>query len=217
MRYFVVIPAAGSGRRFSASVPKQYAALGSSTVIEHALERVRVGPGLRRHRGRGRGRRCVVAGHRGAPFAAHRNRRRWRASARTRCAMRCVRSPRGFARRLDHGSRRGPAVLRRPRTCSCSSANWPSHPVGGLLAVPLADTLKRALEPGAHVDACRVHHRPRRALARRDSAGVSLRRVVARDRSGARCGQDAHGRSAGHRMERPAAACSSPAARTTSR
>src|SRR3954471_12450317 len=37
MRYFVVIPAAGSGRRFSSSVPKQYAALGSSTVIEHAL------------------------------------------------------------------------------------------------------------------------------------------------------------------------------------
>jgi 2-C-methyl-D-erythritol 4-phosphate cytidylyltransferase len=31
-----------------------------------------------------------------------------------------------------------------------------SHPVGGLLAVPLADTLKRALEPGpnsTHVDA----------------------------------------------------------------
>ena len=26
-----------------------------------------------------------------------------------------------------------------------------SHPVGGLLAVPLADTLKRALEPGSHV------------------------------------------------------------------
>ena len=26
-----------------------------------------------------------------------------------------------------------------------------AHPVGGLLAVPLADTLKRALEPGAHV------------------------------------------------------------------
>ncbi|MEO8016923.1 MAG: 2-C-methyl-D-erythritol 4-phosphate cytidylyltransferase, partial [Pseudomonadota bacterium] len=37
MRYFVVIPAAGSGRRFSSSVPKQYAALGASTVIEHAL------------------------------------------------------------------------------------------------------------------------------------------------------------------------------------
>src|SRR6187551_2757365 len=37
MRYFVVIPAAGSGRRFNAVVPKQYAALGSSTVIEHSL------------------------------------------------------------------------------------------------------------------------------------------------------------------------------------
>src|SRR3954464_8665603 len=37
MRYFVVIPAAGSGRRFSSASPKQYAPLGSSTVIEHAL------------------------------------------------------------------------------------------------------------------------------------------------------------------------------------
>ena len=26
-----------------------------------------------------------------------------------------------------------------------------AHPVGGLLAIPLADTLKRALEPGSHV------------------------------------------------------------------
>ena len=37
MRYFLVIPAAGSGRRLAANVPKQYAALGSATVIEHAL------------------------------------------------------------------------------------------------------------------------------------------------------------------------------------
>ena len=37
MRYFAIIPAAGSGRRFAASLPKQYAVLGSSTVIEHAL------------------------------------------------------------------------------------------------------------------------------------------------------------------------------------
>ena len=37
MRYYLVIPAGGSGRRFAAAVPKQYAALGSSTVIEHAL------------------------------------------------------------------------------------------------------------------------------------------------------------------------------------
>lgn len=37
MRYHVVIPAAGSGRRFAATTPKQYAVLGSSTVIELAL------------------------------------------------------------------------------------------------------------------------------------------------------------------------------------
>src|SRR4029078_11058473 len=37
MRSFVVIPAAGSGRRFASSLPKQYAALGAATVIEHAL------------------------------------------------------------------------------------------------------------------------------------------------------------------------------------
>ena len=37
MRYHLIIPAAGSGRRFAASLPKQYARLGSSTVIEHAM------------------------------------------------------------------------------------------------------------------------------------------------------------------------------------
>lgn len=37
MRYFLVIPAAGSGRRLASTIPKQYAELGSSTVLEHAL------------------------------------------------------------------------------------------------------------------------------------------------------------------------------------
>src|SRR5688500_9878508 len=37
MRYFLVIPAAGSGRRLAATIPKQYADLGTTTVIEHAL------------------------------------------------------------------------------------------------------------------------------------------------------------------------------------
>ena len=33
MRYFLVIPAAGSGRRLAANVPKQYAALGSFDFV----------------------------------------------------------------------------------------------------------------------------------------------------------------------------------------
>ncbi|MEO8064408.1 MAG: 2-C-methyl-D-erythritol 4-phosphate cytidylyltransferase [Pseudomonadota bacterium] len=37
MRYFLVIPAAGSGRRFSSQLPKQYAALAGSTVLELSL------------------------------------------------------------------------------------------------------------------------------------------------------------------------------------
>jgi 2-C-methyl-D-erythritol 4-phosphate cytidylyltransferase len=37
MRYHLIVPAAGSGRRFASAVPKQYAELAGSTVIEQAL------------------------------------------------------------------------------------------------------------------------------------------------------------------------------------
>src|ERR1700751_6454374 len=37
MRYWLVMPAAGSGTRFGAASPKQYAALAGRTVIEWAL------------------------------------------------------------------------------------------------------------------------------------------------------------------------------------
>ncbi len=37
-RLWVVIPAAGRGERFGGSLPKQYAKLGGRTVIEHTLE-----------------------------------------------------------------------------------------------------------------------------------------------------------------------------------
>jgi len=40
MRYWVIVPAAGSGSRFGSERPKQYAPLGGSTVIEHTLERL---------------------------------------------------------------------------------------------------------------------------------------------------------------------------------
>jgi 2-C-methyl-D-erythritol 4-phosphate cytidylyltransferase len=155
MRYFVVIPAAGSGRRFSAAVPKQYAALGSSTVIEHALSTFEADPdcagivvavaaddslwpviGARRSR--------LVETAEGGAERAHTVRNALRALA-------------GRARPDDW-------VMVHDAARPCFSANdlhllkreLASHPVGGLLAVPLADTLKRALEPGpnsTHVDA----------------------------------------------------------------
>src|SRR5271156_5964414 len=37
MRYWLVMPAAGAGRRFGADTPKQYAPLEGRTVIEWAL------------------------------------------------------------------------------------------------------------------------------------------------------------------------------------
>ncbi|MGB5606226.1 MAG: 2-C-methyl-D-erythritol 4-phosphate cytidylyltransferase, partial [Gammaproteobacteria bacterium] len=35
-KYWAVVPAAGSGRRMGADVPKQYLQLGGQTVLEHA-------------------------------------------------------------------------------------------------------------------------------------------------------------------------------------
>ena len=189
MRYFVVIPAAGSGRRFSASVPKQYAALGSSTVIEHALAPFEADPDCAGIVRRGRGGRFAVAVDRGAPFAAHRNRRRRRASARTRCAMRCVRWPsrvRADDWIMVHDAARpcfsaADLAIAQTRT-GLASGRWVAGGAAGGHAQARA---------GAGRARRRMSKRPSIAtgLARRDTAGVSLRRVAARARSGARCGQ----------------------------
>ncbi len=40
MRHWIVVPAAGSGRRFGGGVPKQYLELGGRPIIVHALERL---------------------------------------------------------------------------------------------------------------------------------------------------------------------------------
>ena len=41
MRYYGLIPAAGTGFRFGATVPKQYLALRGKPVLEHAIDRLR--------------------------------------------------------------------------------------------------------------------------------------------------------------------------------
>lgn len=40
MRYWFIVPAAGSGSRFGSEKPKQYAPLAGATVIEHTLDRL---------------------------------------------------------------------------------------------------------------------------------------------------------------------------------
>lgn len=154
MRYFVVIPAAGSGRRFSSSAPKQYAALGSSTVIEHALAPFEADPD------------CA-----GIVVALSGDDSTWPQIAARR--TRVIRTAQGGAERahsvrnallsLVSHARDDDWIMVHDAARPCLAASdiavlkreLAAHPVGGLLAVPLADTLKRGLEPGAkvtHVD-----------------------------------------------------------------
>lgn len=147
MHYWLVMPAAGSGRRFGAAFPKQYLPLAGTTVIEHALA-----PFLDDSRCQG----IVVAldpsdaRFDALPVAHHPK----------------LRTVPGGARRCD-SVRKGLAALEAPaddwvlvhdaaRPCLSRADRdallhaLAAHPVGGLLATPLADTLKRA-DPAGQV------------------------------------------------------------------
>ncbi len=140
MRYWLVMPAAGIGRRFGGERPKQYAPLRGRTVIEWALAPFLTDP------------RCagaVVALAAEDPF--------WAGIAPPQ-----VLSAPGGAER-SHSVRNALAALA-PRAAApdwvlvhdaarpCLPgedlerllASLAEHPVGGLLATPAADTLKRA-------------------------------------------------------------------------
>ncbi|MGV3591029.1 MAG: 2-C-methyl-D-erythritol 4-phosphate cytidylyltransferase [Gammaproteobacteria bacterium] len=47
-RYFLVLPAAGSGRRMQAGLPKQYLALAGRSLLQHSLERLGALPEIER-------------------------------------------------------------------------------------------------------------------------------------------------------------------------
>ncbi|HEU4592463.1 MAG TPA: 2-C-methyl-D-erythritol 4-phosphate cytidylyltransferase [Steroidobacteraceae bacterium] len=155
MRYFLVIPAAGSGRRFASASPKQYAPLGSSTVIEHALAPFESDPdcaGI-----------VVALSAQDAAWpgiAARRSRLIETAEGGEQRAHSVRNALRALATRVRDDD--WIMVHDAARPCFASSdlallkRELAAHPVGGLLAMPLADTLKRALEPGSqvtHVDA----------------------------------------------------------------
>jgi 2-C-methyl-D-erythritol 4-phosphate cytidylyltransferase len=143
MRYFLVMPAAGSGRRFSANVPKQYAALGATTVIEHSLATFEADAD------------CL-----GMVVVTAADDATWPSIAARRA--RAVETVPGGAERA-HSVREGLRALAarardddwimvhdaaRPCFTAADLAllkqELAAHDVGGLLAVPLADTLKRA-------------------------------------------------------------------------
>lgn len=142
--FWVVIPAAGIGSRMRADRPKQYLRLGSKTIIEHTLDCFLDHPQLRA---------LVVCLAENDPF--------W---DELDCAQDArVHRACGGLERADSvlsglltlsqlGARDSDWVLvhdaARPNLASCDLNNLlgvlADDPVGGLLAVPARDTLKRA-------------------------------------------------------------------------
>jgi len=142
VRYWLVMPAAGTGRRFGQSIPKQYAALHGRTVLEWALAPFASDP------------RCA-----GITIAIATDDTRW---ARLSDRLPAVTVTPGGAERSE-SVRNALAVLARrasandwvlvhdaARPCLSNEdrdrllTELAAHAVGGLLAAPVSDTLKQA-------------------------------------------------------------------------
>jgi len=143
--YYALIPAAGSGARMGGELPKQYLDLAGKPMIYHALRRLAGSPRIRRVY-------AVIS-----PEDGYWDDYDWREFAPKLSVLRC-----GGAVRAD-SVRNGLAamaeevaendwVLVHDAARPCLSAaqldrlldEAGNDPVGGLLAVPVADTLKRA-------------------------------------------------------------------------
>jgi 2-C-methyl-D-erythritol 4-phosphate cytidylyltransferase len=144
MRYFVVIPAAGSGRRFAASVPKQYAALAGATVIEHSLAPFESDPDCAG---------IVIALATDDVHWAAIGERRTRVIETTIGGEQRAHSVRNALHALTSRVRDDDWIMVHDAARPCFSPadlaqlkkELASHEVGGLLAIPVADTLKRAV------------------------------------------------------------------------
>jgi 2-C-methyl-D-erythritol 4-phosphate cytidylyltransferase len=142
MRYHLIVPAAGSGRRFVSALPKQYAELAGSTVIEHSLAPFVADAD------------CVSIVVAVAADDAH-----WpmiAAGLDSRLSTvpggeQRAHSVRNALRTLASHVRSDAWVFVHDAARPCFTGTdlarlkreLADHPVGGLLAVPLADTLKR--------------------------------------------------------------------------
>jgi 2-C-methyl-D-erythritol 2,4-cyclodiphosphate synthase/2-C-methyl-D-erythritol 4-phosphate cytidylyltransferase len=176
MRYWLVMPAAGTGQRFGAARPKQYAALEGRTVIEWALSPFVADP------------RCagiVVALAPGdTDWAAVARRLAAGGAPRSRSLPGITHTTGGAQRSLSVRSALAALAGRaaaedwvlvhdaarpclHPHDLANLLGSLSAHPLGGLLAVPAADTLKRAQDtPDATAVAAVVQTVERAALWR---------------------------------------------------
>lgn len=152
MRYWLVMPAAGAGRRFGSDIPKQYAPLAGRTLIEWSLAPFLADP---------RCARIVVAlaaedSHFARLPVAARAATAGGGGQRSQSVRSALHALAGHAAAEDW-------VLVHDAARPCLAAEdlerlvrqVEGHAVGGLLALPVADTLKRA-QPAAAGEAAVV-------------------------------------------------------------
>jgi 2-C-methyl-D-erythritol 4-phosphate cytidylyltransferase len=149
MLYWLVMPAAGVGRRFGATRPKQYAPLQGRTVIEWALAPFLADPSCAG---------AVVVLAADDPYWAEVAKRLANLPGRTpelipaRGGVERSHTVRNGLAALDARAASDDWVLVHDAARPCLASDdlqqlierLGSHPVGGLLATPAADTLKRA-------------------------------------------------------------------------
>ncbi len=147
---WAVVPAAGSGLRMGGEVPKQYLPLHGRTVLDHSLAALLAHPGIRR---------VAVAVARGdarwqASEHASDSRIRWVEGGAERChsVLNALGALAGEAAADDwllvHDAAR-PCLRRRDLDNLIHTLR--EHPVGGVLGVPVRDTMKRCASNGAIV------------------------------------------------------------------
>ena len=157
-RLFALVPAAGGGTRFAAAIPKQYAQLAGQPLLSWTLTRLRAAPDL-----------CVIVvalapddDRYDVEIGVRENVTVLRCGGRTRSDT--VRNAlRGLAGTccdddwiLVHDAAR-PCVPK--EALARLVAQVGSDPVGGLLAIPVADTLKRADGVGEAARVLRTENR----------------------------------------------------------
>lgn len=181
MAYWAVIPAAGVGTRMAAEIPKQYLSLRGRTIIEHTLERFLSHPRIDG---------IVVAVAADDPIwptlpAAVRARIRRADGGAERChsvlnALKVLASAgQGGDWALVHDAAR-PCVRRADIDLMIETLS--DHPVGGILAVPVRDTMKRAdgaLSISATVDRSGLWHALTPQMFRVGALAAAIERALA--------------------------------------
>lgn len=136
-----VVPAAGFGRRMQTECPKQYLSIGNKTILEHAVAALLADARVQR---------VVIAVSPGDRASAS---CRWRSIRKLPWWMAALSAPIRYSPACRRCRRRSGCWCMTPRAClhqddlSRLLSLCETSRVGGILAAPVRDTMKRA-EPG---------------------------------------------------------------------